>query len=239
MSAGVGRSATSSAALPSYRSAFDLDGAPLTDALLNWRDFGQDRLVEQAERNLVSSIFDNPDSSVGSGVSLACWETQDRTGAQVADGSYTDRGLRVWRLPVRPFLARPGSLLPPDVFGWSVLSSSSSVDLSQNGLNLDPGEHILGLTPWMGIRTTGSVSVSLTLGTGINSPLAALRNATVSVYDWETQQFTRVISGFNTTPAEVNVTGAYASPSGEMRVRVDVVEDQITLTNIEAYVGIP
>src|SRR5262249_30803612 len=53
MSAGVGRSATSSAALPSYRSAFDLDGAPLTDALLNWRDFGQDRLVEQAERNLV------------------------------------------------------------------------------------------------------------------------------------------------------------------------------------------
>ena len=113
------------------------------------------------------------------------------------------------------------------------------MDLSQNGLSMDPGEHILAISPWMGVRTTANVGISLTLATGINSSLAALRNTTVSVYDWHAQQFTRVITGLNTTPAEVSISGAYTSPSGEIHVRVDVVDDQITLTNIATRVHVP
>jgi hypothetical protein len=239
LTTGVGRSATSSSALPKYRSAFDMDGAPLADALLNWRDFGQDRLVEQAERNLVAAVFENADSSIGTGIHLACWELQDRTGAEVAGGNYTDRGLRIWRLPVRPFLLQNGMTLPVDVYAWAVLSSQSSANLAESGLSMEPGQHILGLSPWMGIRTTGPVTVSLAVGTGVNSALSALRNTTVSLYDWQAGQFTRVISGLNTTSSDVAVSGAYVSPAGEIRARIDVVDDQITLTNFEAHVRAP
>jgi hypothetical protein len=235
----IGRSAMTSAPVQSFRSPFDMDGASLAEIFLNWRDYRQDRLAEQAERGLLTSLYDSPDASIGGGVSLGCWENIDRVGAQVAGASYSDRGLRLWRLPVKPYLAAGGTVLPADAFEWEVVSSSSSVELAPNGLAMQPGQHIIALSPWFSTRATGSVEVSLAVGSSANSPTPALRKSTVWLFDWGASQFTRVLRDISPASANVVVSGAYLSPSGEMRVRIDVEDDQVTLTNIQASAHIP
>jgi hypothetical protein len=239
MTSSFGRSAPSSAPVPSYHSPFDLDGAPLSEALLNWRNFKDDRLKEEAERGLLAAVYDNPNVTVGQGANLACWEDQDYTGVQVTGANYTDRGLRIWRLPIQPFLAGHGTALPADAFKWSVLSSSSAVAIDENGMDMDVGDHVIGLTPWFSMRTTGPVSVTLGVGTSLNSSTPALLNSSVWLYDWETLKFTQVITSLSGSTVEMVASGPFLSPSGELRARVDVREDQITLTNIQAQVQTP
>ena len=63
-----------------------MDGASLAEITLNWRTF-TDRLDEQAERGLVTAVYNSPDISAGTGVSLACWEDNDRVGVEVTDAN--------------------------------------------------------------------------------------------------------------------------------------------------------
>ena len=234
-----GRSAYSSAALQSYRSPFDMDGSSLAESILNWRNYRDDRLQEQAERGLVTAVFNDPDTRIGYGANLACWENQDDLDVQVPNANYTDRGLRIWRLPLRPYLAGPGAALPPDAFQWSVLSSSSVIGVDENGMDMQVGAHIIGLTPWFSMRASSPVSITLSVSTGPNTSLPALRSASIWLYDWKALQFTQVITNFSTSTVDAQVSGAYLSPSGEIRARVDVGEDQLTLTNIQAAIRVP
>jgi hypothetical protein len=235
----TGRSSRFSAAPTYSRSPFDMDGASLSEILLNWRDFTADHLQEEAERSLLTSIYNNPDASIGNGANLACWENLDRVGAQVAGALYTDRGLRIWHLQVRSFLTGKGTILPPDAFTWSVLSSSSSVALDQSGLTMQPGAHIFGFTPWLSIRNTGNVDVSLEIDANTNSSVAALHGTSFSLYDWSTQSFTSVITSVVSSQTQIEVSGSFLSPSGEMRVRADVTQDEFNLTNIQSVIRIP
>ncbi len=233
-----GHNSRSSSVPTVFRSPFDMDGASLAEIILNWRSY-PDRLSEQAERGLVTAVYNNPTANAGTGVSLACWEDIDRVGAQVNDASYTDRGLRIWRLPVHPFLAGSSTVLPPDIFSWRIASSSSGVSLDQNGLTMQPGEHIIAITPWLNVRATGKVNVALGITASSNTSAAALRNSSVSVFDWGAQQFTRVITSVAVGPPTVALSGAYLSPSGELRVRVSVRDDDIMLTNVQTAVQFP
>ena len=235
----TGRSARFSATPAFAHSPFDMDGASLSEILLNWRDFGNDRLREDAERSLLTSIYNNPDAGIGIGVNLACWENLDRVGAQVAEATYTDRGLRIWHLPVKSILTSKGTILPPDVFSWSVLASSSSVALDQSGLTLQPGAHIIGFTPWLSTRNSGNVNLSFEIEASTNTSAAAMHGTSVYLYDWSAQSFTNVITRVMGSQTRVQVSGAYLSPSGEMRVRMDVAEDEFNLTNIEGVVSVP
>jgi hypothetical protein len=233
-----GRSANSSVRISSYRSPFDMNGASLAESILNWRNYNNN-LTEQAERGLLLSIYNNPDISLGNGISLACWESQDRVGITVDGANYTDRGLRIWRLTTEPFLAQTKTLLPANVFEWSVLSSSSFIALDTNGLDMDPGEHLLSFSPWINTRATGKAEVTIKLGTSVNTSFPALQSSSLWMYDWEALRFTQVITSFTGSDVSAQVVGAYLSPAGELRVRLDVREEQITLTNIQADVRIP
>ncbi|HEY3290555.1 MAG TPA: hypothetical protein VGK87_10550 [Anaerolineae bacterium] len=234
MTAGHG---SSSSTTPTFsRLPFDMDGASLAQITLNWRDYGDNRLAEQAERGLVTAIFNYPSASAGSGVSLACWESNDRAGAQVADASYTDRGLRIWRLPVHSYLAAPQSTLPADAFIWNVTSSSSAVSLDQNGLTMQPGEHIVAMSPWMNVRASGNATVILDFAATTNGTSAALRNSNVSLYDWSAQKFTQVITSTAVPASGLRISGAYVSPTGEIRLRVNVRDDDILMTAVQTGV---
>ena len=234
-----GHSDYASSAPQSYHSPFDMDGSSLAESILNWRDYRDDRLQEQAERGLVTAIFYDPDARVGYGVNLACWEAQDRLGIQVNDASYTDQGLRIWHLPVRPFLARSGTVLPADAFVWNVLSSSSNVAMDENGLDMEVGDHIISFTPWLSTRASGPVSVTLNVEANPNTPMPTLLGSSIWLYDWKTLQFTQVPAGISISNEETETSGAYLSPAGELRMRVNVREGPMTLTNIQAKVQVP
>jgi hypothetical protein len=234
-----GRSGNTSNQPQYYHAPFDMDGASLAEAILNWRDWHDDRLSEQAERGLVTTVFNDPDARAGYGVNLACWLAQSGLDVQVNNADYIDQSLRIWHLPVRPFLAGPGSVLPADAFVWHVLSSSSSVALGENGLDMEVGDHIISLTPWLSTRASGPVNVSLNVEANPNTPMQAVLNSSVWLYDWKTLQFTQVPSGLSISDAETETTGTYLSPAGELRVRVDVREEPITLVNIQAEVQMP
>ena len=231
-SAGYG---TASSSFPaSARFPFDMGGATLAEIMLNWRDFGKNSLTELAERGLITAIYSDPATSAGSGANLACWESNDRVGAAVAGADYIDHGLRIWHLPVRTFLARPGAALPADLFTLDIVSSSSTVSLDANGLTLQPGDHILSMTPWVSTRAGGKVDVALSVATDSNSSASALQASSISLFDWSALKFTEVITSMAVSPLAVNVQGAYMSPAGDMRVRLNVRNDDVILTNLQA-----
>lgn len=232
-------SPAASRALAVYREPFDMAGAKAVEILIGWRDYGQDNMRALAESNLVFALFGRPEDRVGHGVNLACWEASDRSGARVEGASYTDRGLRIWRLPVQPCLLDSGVAgaatvaAPPDVFSWEVRATSSRVRLTDAGLNLSPGRHVLGFSPWLGLRTTGPITVVIEYEFSSSTRLSDLRETTFRVYDWQARAYTRVITGVSSFSGQGVAHGAYASPAGEVRVRVDNEAGVVTLSNAQ------
>ena len=230
----------SSRAPSTYRDPFDLSGAKALEVLFGWRNYGADEMRAAAEGNFINAIFGEPSARVGQGVNLACWDTVDRTGAVVDGASYTDRGLRVWRLPVQSYLADGDSsggpsriVLPSDIFAWGVRATSSSTRLGDAGLNLSPGQHVLGFSPWFGVRTTGDLTVTLGFEFSSSTRLSDMRDTTFWLYDWQAREYTQVISRTGMSGGQDSVFGAYASPAGEVRVRVDNAGGLVTLSNVQ------
>ena len=234
----AGHGASSSARPTTYRRPFDMDGASLAEIMLNWRTF-PDRLKEQAERGLVTALYNNPTTSAGTGVSLACWDDTDRVNALVDGATYTDRGLRIWRLPVHPLLAIPTTVLPPDAFTWYIASSTSGVALDPNGLTMQPGEHIIAMTPWINVRSSGKVNIAMAVTADSDTSSTALRHSSVALFDWDSHKFTEVITSVAVGPPSLPLNGAFLSSSGELRIRVSVRDDDMILTNVQASVAIP
>ena len=221
------------------REPFDMAGARVVDMLIGWRDYGQDAMRAAAEGNLVFALFGQPWDRLGQGVNLACWEPADRSGAGAEGASYTDRGLRVWRLPVQPYLIdvrrgdAPEVVAPPDVFAWEIRATSSSARLTDSGLNLSPGRHVLGFSPWLGLRTTGPLTVVFEYEFSGSTRLSDLRDTTFWLYDWQARAYTQVITEGNSSGGQAIVRGAYVSPAGEVRVRVDNEAGLVTLSNAQ------
>jgi hypothetical protein len=178
---------------------------------------------------------------VGNGVYLGCWEKRDVTGAQVNGAEYTDRGLRLWRLPAASWLVKSGQILPPDVFTWNVIASSSSTEFTDNGLSIEPGQHIIGLSPWFEMRTTTPTStVSLNMGFDqAASSLSGLRETSIWLYNWQMQEYEKVIEHADEMSESDEHTGPYLSPSGELRIKIDSPTESLTLNHIGTTVKVP
>jgi hypothetical protein len=66
-----------------------------------------------------------------------------------------------------------------------------------------------------------------------------LLGSSIWLYDWKTLQFTQIPAGISISNEETETSGAYLSPAGELRMRVNVREGPLTLTNVQAKVQVP
>ncbi|MFN4293983.1 MAG: hypothetical protein ACK4JD_07615, partial [Thermoflexales bacterium] len=221
------------------RYPFEQNTPPLVDALVHWQNFNDEPIRQDAQFGLVSAIFGA--ESVGPGVYLGCWEWRDETGAQIAGANYTDRALRLWRLPVEQYLVAPGETLPPDIFTWNIIAANAGVELNDNGLLMERGEHIIALTPWLDVRAT-STTAQITLNIEFDSAgtsLSALRSASIALFNWQTRAFEVVINDASDLASQNAHSGPYLSPGGQIFVKVSSPTDSLTLTRLATSAKAP
>jgi hypothetical protein len=215
---------------------FEQIGPSTTDALVNWQNFADEPIRQDAMFGLVATVFGA--DAVGSGVYLGCWESRDDTGAQVEGADYTDRGLRVWRLTVQGHLVQKGEILPPDVFTWNTITTSSSTELNDNGLSFEPGQHIVALTPWLDLRTDGITStVALNVEFDTNSTgLSGLRDTTIELFNWQTRAFEEVVNDASDLAGQNTHTGPYLSPAGQIVMKLNALSESVVLNRLATSV---
>jgi hypothetical protein len=147
----------------------------------------------------------------------------------------------VWRVPVESHLIEAGEALPPDVFTWNVVTTNSSSELNDNGLSLEPGQHLIALSPWLDLRTTqpdATVALNLEFDTA-SSSLPGLRDTSVALYNWQTREFDQVIDSADDTAAQNAHTGPYLSPAGQIVMKLAPASESITLSRLATAVEIP
>jgi hypothetical protein len=214
---------------------FDNPGSNMADMTLTWRKFDKAELREEADRGLINTFF-SPVSRGGEGVLLMCWELRERAPAEVDGASYVDRGLRIWRLAMPAFRPAAGQALPSEFFEWAVSASSSTVAWTADGLQLSPGAHALALRPWLDLRPPSAVmSGTLRLEFTTGSPTTALTQSMVSLFDWGTNRFSPVRQGLASRGSATlaPVSGSFLSGAGEIILRIDVVGDAVTLSDLD------
>lgn len=218
---------------------FEQNTPPLADALVNWQDFSDEPIRQDAQFGLVSAVFGA--EGVGPGVYLGCWEWRDATGAQIEGADYTDRALRLWRLPVEQHLVAAGEVLPPDVFTWNIVATDAGVELNDNGLLMEPGEHIIALTPWLDVRmtsTTARIALNIEFDNASTS-LSALRDASIALFNWQTRAFEEVINDASDLTTQNTHTGPYLSPGGQIFMKFISPTDSLTLTRLATSAEVP
>ncbi len=225
--------------LAGRRYPFEQNTPSLVDALVHWQDFNDEPIRQDAQFGLVSAIFGA--ESVGPGVYLGCWEWRDETGAQIAGADYTDRALRLWRLPVEQHLVAAGETLPPDIFTWNIIATNAGGELNDNGLRMAPGEHIIALTPWLDVRatsTTALIKLNIEFDSASTS-LSALQDASIALFNWQTRAFEAVINDASDLATQNTLSGPYLSPGGQILIKVSSPTDSLTLTRLAASAEAP
>ncbi|BCX02464.1 MAG: hypothetical protein KatS3mg053_0402 [Candidatus Roseilinea sp.] len=232
-------SSSSPSNLPGSKYPFEQNTPPLADALVNWQDFSDEPIRQDAQFGLVSAVFGA--EGVGPGVYLGCWEWRDETGAQIEGADYTDRVLRLWRLPVEQHLVAAGEVLPPDVFTWNVVATTAGTELNDNGLLLGPGEHLIALTPWLDVRTTSATSqIALNIEfDSASTSLSALRDASIALFNWQTRTFDEVVSDAAEIATQNTHAGPYLSPGGQIVLKFTSPNDSLTLSRLAPSVEVP
>jgi len=221
------------------RYPFEQNSPPITDALVNWQDFSDEPIRQDAQAGLVTAIFGA--ESVGPGAYLGCWEQRDTTGVSIDGAEYTDRALRLWRLPVEQHLVEAGQGLPPDVFTWNVVATSSSSELNDNGLSMELGEHIVALTPWLDVRTTSAVA-RIALNIELNNAstsLSALGQTSIWLFNWQTRAFDQVVADASEMATQNAHVGPYLSPGGQILIKFVCGADSLTLSRLATSVEVP
>ncbi len=219
----------------SERFPFEQNGPPTTDAMVNWQVMN-DALRQDAQFGLVATVFGG--DSIGSGAYVSCWELRDTSAAQIATADYTDRAVRVWRVPVQAHLTQPGESLPPDAFSWNIVATNTTSELNDNGLVLEPGSHIFAITPWFDIRTgsqTPLVALNLTFDSS-GSFTSALAQTTIWLYDWRAQKYVQIVKAADDLAAQNVAAGPYVSPAGQIFMRIDSATESITLNRVATSV---
>jgi hypothetical protein len=231
------RSAPASSSSPTVSNTstefpFEQNGAPITDAMVNWQEFSDAPVRQDAYYGLIATVFGS--ESAGAGVFVGCWEARDTTNALIDGADYTDHAARIWRVPVKGHVAGSGESLPPEVFAWNVVTSSSSSELNDDGMLFEPGEHIISLTPWFDLRTNViSATVAMNLDFNVNaSSLQGLRDTTIALYNWQTRAYERVIDQADDSASQNAIPGPYVSPSGQVMMKLSVNSESITLSRI-------
>jgi len=218
------------------RYPFEQPARPISDALVHWQDFDNDLTRQEALFGLVGAVLGA--DSLGPGVYLGCWERDDVSGLRVADASYTDQTLRLWRLPISQHLATAEQILPPDIFAWSVVQTIGGVDLWNNGLTLQRGDHLLLLAPWFDLRTVGGdARVALNLEfDNASSLVEGLERASVWLLNWQTKRFEQVAVDLVNMAAQNEHTGSYLAPDGRVLIKISVPDGSVTLSRLATTV---
>lgn len=211
---------------------FEQNGPPITDAMVNWQEYDDTRVRQDANYGLIASVFGA--EAAGAGAFIGCWEARDTTGATIEGADYTDRSARIWRVPIKGYVTAEGESLPPDVFAWNVVTSSSSSELNDDGILFEPGEHIISLTPWFDLRTNALTStVAMNLDFNVNaSSLQGMRDTTIALYNWQTRNYDQVIDQADDSASQNAIAGPYVSPSGQVNMKLSVNSESITLSRI-------
>jgi hypothetical protein len=219
---------------------FDQNGASLQDALVNWQTFDPNSLTQEARTTLIMSALGA--ESAPAGLSVACWRTKPRASDRelAIDNAYeVDQHLTLWRVPVEPHQPAINDELGPTYFTWDILDSTSSAAFDDEGLTLQPGDHLLALTPWIDTRLS-SQQVTLTFIADLRSGLSSGGwEADVDCFDWEKGEFVALstVNGGAITARDTQ-TGALIAPNGEIRLRFRVRQDAMTLFSLVPTVKI-
>ena len=228
---------SNSTAATNTRLPFDLNGDPITNALVNWKESNRDDLNWQAEYGLIYNLLGEERLSVGAHV--VCWGLPNVSAIELAGADYTDRTLHIWRVPVRGVLAGAGVQLPPDLFGWNIINSSALVSFDDQGMILEHGQHIIGFSPWLSVRSTSNeAEILLQSAFAPSTPLPAQRALQVALFNWHTQRFQRVVSSGDDLHGRDVFRGPFISAAGEVRIRVDVNGDPVNLTDLALSVQV-
>ena len=215
---------------------FDLQGDLTTSGMVNWKDFGRNSLTQEAEHGLVFSTLG--DERIGVGAYVSCWTDAPTSSIIVSHAEYTDRSVLIWQVPVQGGLAEADMWLPPDIFAWDIVASSSSVGFIDEGLALEAGQHIIDISPWMDLRAANSV-ISLTLETNFEStPMGALQDAALYAFDWRAQQYVPLAQSLRELMNTEVFSGAFLSPAGSIRLRLDVKGEMVTMSDLVPRVHI-
>ena len=215
---------------------FDLRGDPTTSGLVNWKDFARNSLAQEAEHGLVFATVG--DERIGTGAYVSCWTDSVTNDISVQNAEYTDRSVLIWQVPVQGALAGKDTWLPPDIFTWDLVASSTSAGFIDEGLSLEAGQHIIDISPWFDLRTTSS-AISLTLGTAFEGTSnTALQNAVLYAFDWREQKYVALTETLRELADTDRFGGAYLSPAGSIRLRIDVNGDAVTLSDLVPQVQV-
>jgi hypothetical protein len=235
-----GRAPRSSEANPSGDNAFDLNGAFAMHALVNWQDYGRDSLKREARSGLLNSLLGY--EFVSPGLALACWRDNTDAFPSVPGATPSDHTLAVWRMPVQAYLADFEQTLPPDIFTWDLVDTSNSIAIESKGVVLQPGDHILALSPWIAMRLTSTdAEVTPNLVLAQDTIDTAQQRIWVDIYNWQSGAFDEVAAGRDVITGgrmRSAVRGPYISPSGDIRYRIRVREDTATLTSVGSTVSV-
>lgn len=218
-----------------YRnSSFDLKGPPVSAPFIEWRAAAS-RFADQAQQELVTALFDAT-SRAGDGANLACWGAANPSGAGLAGaaGRTLDAALFVWRLPAQNMLLGAGQTLPPDAFEWRITSGGAAY--GDNGLAFEPGGSVIAFAPWLNARTSAITNtVVVEMDAALNAMSSQLADASLRIYDWRAQAYVRAGAGVSRTNA-LTLTGAYASPAGEVRLGLNTGADGLSITALRVSV---
>lgn len=214
------------------RYPFEQIAQPIGDALVHWQSFRDEPARQEAQFGLVAGVFGA--DSIGAGVYLGCWADDDVSGLRVANADYTDQTLRLWRLPVAQHLAAVDQPLPAEIFAWNVVATTGGVDLWNNGLTLQRGEHLLLLTPWFDLRTVSrNARIALNIEfDNASSALEGLQIAGIQLFNWQTRVFDQVAVDLVNIAAQNEHVGAYLAPDGRILIKISVPGDSVTLSRI-------
>jgi len=214
------------------RYPFEQVAQPIGDALVHWQDFNDDLTRQEARFGLVAAVIGA--DSIGPGVYLGCWASDDVSGLRVTDADYTDQTLRLWRLPVSQHLAAADQPLPTEIFAWSVAATTGGVDLWNNGLTLQRGEHLLLLAPWFDLRTVSrDARIALNVEfDNASSSLDGLQSASIWLFNWQTREFDQVAVDLVNITAQNEHAGPYLAPDGRILLKVSVPGDSVTLSRL-------
>jgi hypothetical protein len=211
---------------------FDLNGAPAVNALVNWQVFDRNDLLQEARYGLVAGVLGL--EYVSPGATLGCWVRTPVSAISTEGAQYTDQTLLLWRLPVQSYLADRAQTLPPDIFQWDIADSSASVSFQSAGLVMQPGDHIISLRPWFETRLTriSDPVISLDMTLAASDIIDVNTTAAVDIFDWDKREFVQVAASIETLSTATEISGPYISASGDMRLRVRVRDEEVTLSKI-------
>ncbi|MCX6019690.1 MAG: hypothetical protein NTZ50_14540 [Chloroflexi bacterium] len=217
---------------PAEPAPFELNGAPLTDAVVNWQQYEPNTQHKIARQLLIEALLGTEFTPAG--LSIACWSNTSAPQITIDDAQTNDETLLLWRTPLQPYLIDATQDVPPDLYEWDLTNSDSAARIDRYGLTLEPGTHIVNLDPWLPLRRTRNTKASMHLDLRLipESRTDITVTATVDAWDWQRSHFQEVAPTLDSLALLPTLGDEFVAPNGDIRLRLHVRNGQVTLTHI-------